>query len=458
MDSQEIWGPSSRGGPLITSVNPGEELQETQTAANAHWYAGTEASEATLPSGADLSNFSNIFQALGLPSPYGDEEEEHTNAGLTGPGVPPPFDGPRQASPAPSIQRSRKQHAKGRGISGKLVMGAVVLAVLLGGVLVFGQQKRKKITRMPHTLLPPVVPAEENYQYTLDLSISQLEYAWDSSSDTVKQAFAKHYAPHKTSSTCPLTLFQRHVAAVHEAAEGWRQSGRSIYIMNCRLVTAIVRAATARLVGLQQLELLCHKTGSGSILLDIEGPQLPSSSKLKKQQEDLVTFRDFITLLQGFPIDVPEQVDEEGQGPGVPRVLAQRLAQLLLKASMQSYHDEGVASHFADFVKTSGSAVEVALPISQGQTPFPVLELSRALVDVGQKRNTRFISPKAVANWAQIWDIDGVKERAAVLLGIERARPTAEEDLKMQILRDWEEFIGAPLPGDDLFSLAIALL
>lgn len=316
--------------------------------------------------------------------------------------------------------------------------------------------------------LPVDSESMERYEKEFSSAVQQLEQTWRASPPRILEAFVNHFLPRVDGLVppAPLALFHRHAEALRgtaRPAEADCVSQKTSYAMQLRLVTSIHTIAAQRLAALTELQAFCSTTGIGSKTVGQEATKLPSREKLKAQRHDLVGFSDFVKLLGSrYTADLAAASD---QGKQVPRVLAQRLANVLYGDDLQIKQDQEYRDAFDYLVEgalslTVDSQQSPSLTISPGRRPFNMNAFNKLLVEFESWRVDQFETPETVASWANNWTVDGILDALQKMEEKDARRLEEKATFKVNAaaLVANNEGKSTAVPAHDLYGLAVALL
>lgn len=310
----------------------------------------------------------------------------------------------------------------------------------------------------------------QQYEDEFTAAALKVEKTWESTPETARTAFVKHFLPTVDGAAppAPLAFFQRHaeaLRAIQRPAETDRPAERNLYAIRLRLVTSIFNAASSRLLSLTQLESFCRAAGIGSPVLGLETPKLPSADELNMQKDDLITFPEFLAFL-GAKLGAHSYAYEV-DGKGIPRVLARRLAGVLRGAGLQIGHDGRQTEAFRWFLEAVG--MELAphgktnadcwtLPMSPGSRPFHADAFRFVLAEFEEWRIDQLRSSEFAMSWAREWTVNGVLHLLERLEVRESNRLKDKNRLKDEAKVLVEALGQLPPRVHDLYELAVALL
>lgn len=287
--------------------------------------------------------------------------------------------------------------------------------------------------------------------YTADMktAVKELELTWAGASETARKAFRTNYMVREEEKLPPLTpmaYLRPHIAALirksHPNATPTQDSKHAL-VTDISLVTTIVKAATSRLDFLTELDNLCDGSGMGSWLLDRDEVPLPPPTALKEDNDDLVDFEQFAWMVERMPVIFSKEAYADGKDK-IPRVLAKRLADVVIADQMQLENDRYVHGIFGRFLQS----VDLdAPPITDiDGTPFLIEPMEKKLTLYALLREQEALTPRVVGSWAAEWNVDDVLERLAM--------NQEEASIRLKEARELKPAI----PPESLFGLALGLL
>lgn len=318
--------------------------------------------------------------------------------------------------------------------------------------------------------LPLDCEALECYAKELDKGQTELEQAWGRASAPVKAAFATLYVPGAPIKppACPLGLFLETLEALRALERPTAvasDADKRTYALRLRLATAAVRAATVRLTSLMELQEFAENRNVQLPLIAMMLQGRPSEDVLKKETADLVSFPEFLEMVEGGNIPAGAPSAEKM----IPRTLANHLAVGVQFARLRRKQGQSVHKCFDDFlsafgtVKPLGSMMDMAemarkIPLAQDFEDFSFVAtcFSSLMSGIDRLTGDAIPYPEALASWVNDWTVPGALRRLHELDGATLFVHSTTAQMKLITLQCANM---CPAPGvDELLPLAVALL
>ena len=349
----------------------------------------------------------------------------------------------------------------------KITFAALLLLAFAGGA---GHLYRMVAKRQPAERL--ICDAEHLKQYESDFnnSTAQLQRTLETSTDTVKQAFLRRFAPRQYGIMFPpdaVAFFDHHIKsmrAIQRPEETAEDGEKLVYALQLRLLTSIFNAASSRLSSLQELEEYGRTHPDFPIpVLDRHAESLKGSELY--QQKETVSFPSFVAMLGGRDVNLKHQRKAAGQK--IPEVLAHRLVNVLHADDLLDRSDREAHAAFTDFMEAATGELPLpgsvktdpnSLPVPPGKSTFPIGLFRGALHRAEKLRAEQYVQPGDAGCWAKEWHVEGVAGVVDALEDQASDRALKAAKARIAVLGPWLEEKDPSVAFHDVFSLAVSLL
>lgn len=294
-------------------------------------------------------------------------------------------------------------------------------------------------------------------------SAAALEYSWRGASETAKRIFIARYTPSEKTpsplSTSLPSVYHETIAAFRAdmAPAPWAsERDKSLYALRLQLATAVLQAAEHRLAAAKELEQL-------RVVL-----WLPSHDDLISQQHDLVSFDEFMAMLDNRSVESFNNNEDRQQR--IPRILAHALAREVLAANLKRRQDAKVLNLIDEVMLSianelplqkaaqSSDTEQQTIPMPGGIFPFHPNDLSFAISHFAYRRRDQSAHSGSLDSWAANWTVDGALDQLATLQAECFFMPDDDRRLKQQLQLSRAKDSKGAMPNDPFYSMALALL
>ena len=370
---------------------------------------------------------------------------------------------------------AKKGNTRGRTASSRTILRAALISALLGfgaAAVGVGYKKVGALKISGGALLE--TQSLQHYKNELRLSASELQQAWDGASQTVRNVFGASYMPRvqgQPPPTDPLSMFQERVKELRATAplEKASEQEKQKYILQLRIATVILRAASSRLASLKELDDFLVQKNMGTELA-LERTPIPPREELLKQKDDLLSFSQFVDMLGQGRVDISAVGNVKDKK--IPRSLAESLANYLQAVDLQAKHDEEAYRILRKLLDATGTVLpsghlqelnelaENERIFAGDERPlFPSSFFACLMSGFEKMRRAESIPANNIATWANDWTVKGALDRLMELETQVLYLGSSSVSAKLTAVERWAKADSTKPPVyDDFGAMALGLL
>lgn len=301
---------------------------------------------------------------------------------------------------------------------------------------VFAKAKPEPMEILPYDFTDPAWQVAD-----LKIELQRLHNKWDKASDTVKTAFAEKYTLNKSKDDA-LEPFLRPAQALLDAGLP-EDAEKETFSNQIALIKGAVQAAQSRINALTIAE---------GIRAPTEGREpMPSLEELQQEKKDLIDY-------QGFALMLTRHGTPEPAEAGIPKVLAQGLAEAVAASDLGSETEADVAASFDDFLDNVGFGEHEDLSLPGEKRPFPTALLSSLLDLQAEVRQGHPFPVEVLSKFSSNWNVETASEMLKALETREAKLTSVLKALKEQALDNYYASYRVDPTEENLFTTVVGLL